>query len=92
MQTLQQIQTAVGEWSEKNFGGQETPFIAVHEGGPKKGTAMLGSLAPLMGVAEELGELAGARNDHDRRDALGDILIYFCDYGAREKFVLPWGS
>jgi hypothetical protein len=63
----------------------------------------LGSLAPLMGLVEEVGELARAvemvpaphersvENERKREmeDALGDIAIYLCDYCCRENIMIP---
>jgi len=49
----------------------------------------LGSLAPLMGIAEEVGELLAATKNDEWLDALGDITIYLCDYCCRESIALP---
>lgn len=52
----------------------------------------LGSLAPLMGMVEELGELmaaVGEDNKKDMEDALGDIAVYLCDYCCRENMTFP---
>ncbi len=38
---------------------------------------------PLLGMAEEVGELLGSETAEDERDAVGDILIYACDYANR---------
>lgn len=46
---------------------------------------ILGSLAPLLGVGEEIGEYAEADTPEDEDDALADCLIYLCDYAEREK-------
>lgn len=51
--------------------------------------ACLGGLAPLMGMVEEVGEFAQAENGNDYLDALGDILIYLCDYCYREGIEFP---
>lgn len=54
--------------------------------------ATLGSLAPLMGIVEELGELAEAlvgENKAAAEDAVGDILVYLCDYLCREGVAWP---
>lgn len=44
----------------------------------------LGSLAPLLGIGEELGELAEAASEADVEDAVGDVAVYLCDYCHRE--------
>lgn len=52
----------------------------------------LGSLAPLLGMAEEAGELAGgdqAGNDEEICDACADIGIYLMDYLCRENIHWP---
>lgn len=79
--TLSEYQTAVGAWSAKNFGNQP-------------------SYRPLLGVAEEVGELChahlkaeqGIRVNEDhfaaKCDAVGDIIIYLCDYCAHEGISL----
>ncbi len=76
MSLLRDIQQQVGRWSLKNFG----PQLAKH--GSLKGAALL-ELAPLMGLCEEVGELAEATTAADALDALGDIGIYLLDYCSR---------
>lgn len=56
---------------------------------PTEVVVALGSLAPLMGIMEELGELFESREDADREDALGDIAVYLCDYCCREGILWP---
>lgn len=46
-------------------------------------------LAPLMGIVEEVGELFAASKKEDKRDALGDIAVYLCDYLNRECIEFP---
>ena len=78
----------VGMWSKENFGEQQS----------KSRDIMLGSLAPLLGIMEEVGELMEAEckesigeSAHEARlDAVGDILIYFCDYIYREEVTLRY--
>lgn len=81
MSTLRFVQDEVRAWSADNFGEQP-------------------SWKPLLGIGEELGELQhhylkraqGIRTteDHDAgiRDAVADILIYLCDFCAREDIDL----
>lgn len=79
---ISDIQKEVGEWSRFNFGNQATSKMTVSPSGLPE----LGKLAPLMGMAEEIGELVEAHQDDslvEIRDALGDIAIYLCDYGCR---------
>jgi len=83
------IQDAVAAWSQKNFGDQVSKVTGVS----------LHSLAPLLGIVEEVGELThavlkrhqGIRGmdvpevyEKARDDALADILVYLCDFAARE--------
>lgn len=89
LKSLEQLQKEVGDWSLANFGNQ-TSMVT--------GTP-LGSLAPLLGATEELGELChcvlkhhqGIRGFGDdtkyqeaRDDAIGDLGIYLLDFCARE--------
>lgn len=86
---LPTIQREIGEWSRRNFGDQTSK--ATHQ--------VLGSLAPLLGVTEELGELThvvlkrhqGIRGydnyekyKAERDDAVADLMIYLCDFAERE--------
>ena len=92
MQTYKQIQFQVGAWNIENFGNQETPYlnaVFLNDDPTLQYRVELGSLAPLMGMVEELGELFEARNNADIRDAIGDISIYLCDYCCRERLVFP---
>lgn len=81
--SLKELQAGVGEWSRSNFGSQESKTVP---------DLVLGSLAPLMGVGEEIGELCETLGPSSRldehTDAVGDILIYLCDYAEREGFQL----
>lgn len=89
--TLHALQMEIGAWSRKNFGNQESKVT----GNP------LYSLAPLLGIVEELGELTHAVLKHHqgirgmddldtyeaaRDDAVADMLIYLCDFACREGF------
>ena len=65
---LAAIQAEVGAWSVTNFGDQNG----------------LGQVAPLLGLMEEHGEFAEAKTHHDRLDALGDVLVYLCDFTHRD--------
>ena len=82
---FKELQGAIGEWSRENFGDQtsktETRFIPF--------PLVLGSLAPLLGIVEEAGELKDACSRAEALDAIADIGIYLCDYAQREGFVLP---
>ena len=73
--TIGELQAAVGEWSAGNFGEQESK---THRG------LVLGSINPLMGIGEEIGELAEGKTAADLRDAISDVVIYLCDYCYRE--------
>lgn len=69
------LQLEVYKWSLANFGEQVS----------KATGATLGSLSPLLGIGEELGELIDAETDEQREDALADTIIYFLDYTTRER-------
>lgn len=76
---LQQLQNEVGNWSLKNFGSNNFSY------------------RQLLGAIEELGELAHAhlKNEQqirvnqnhleNKKDAIGDIVIYLLDYCHREN-------
>lgn len=75
------LQEEVREWSTRNFVDQP-------------------SYMPLLGVGEEVGELNHAflkklqnirmdeSHDENMRDAIGDIIIYLCDFCSRENISL----
>lgn len=89
MKSLSQIQSEVGEWSRRNFGEQVS-----------KATGQIhGSVNPLLGLIEEVGELThavlkrhqgirGYDNDEkfvaERNDAVADVMIYLLDFCSRE--------
>jgi len=84
---LSKIEEEVAEWSRRNFGAQVSKTTGQE----------LGSLAPLLGLGEELGELEEARSKGDLfllRDAVGDCFIYLLDYCSREElsFESLWNS
>ena len=103
MRSFENIQYEVGPWSLENFGHQETPYLTAvvgkcHTGSralrrPLEGVEVrLGSMAPLMGLSEELGELFESGTNTDTKDAVGDLCIYLCDYCCREGIVIPYRS
>lgn len=82
MKTLETIQNEIGTWASANFGQNQSHVDP---------DLFLGSLAPLLGMVEEVGELmeAGlAMNPADQEDALGDIGVFLCDYTSREGLIL----
>ncbi len=79
LKTLSRIQAEVGVWSITNFGDQQSKVV---DYGP------LRSLAPFLGIMEEIGEYEKASIEGDEEemlDAIGDILIYACDFACREQ-------
>lgn len=81
---LETMRHEIGEWSQNNFGNQVS----------KRNGRTLGDLAPLLGVAEELGEFTQAFHSLDSNtdqaayeaecdDAFADMLIYLCDFATR---------
>lgn len=75
---LNEIQGQVGRWSQENFGYNKSKS-------PTNENVVLGSIAPVLGMFEELGELIESVSQEDRLDAVGDIGIYLCDYTYREN-------
>lgn len=76
MSKLATLQTQVAQWSKDNFGKQISKLTQIE----------LHSLAPLLGIFEEVGELdeAVSKNcDNGVKDALADIVIYLCDFTSR---------
>jgi NTP pyrophosphatase (non-canonical NTP hydrolase) len=59
-------------WVKKNF----------HEQVPEM------AYMPLLGIIEELGELQEAKDDEQRKDAIGDIMVYTNDYCSCMSFSL----
>lgn len=87
--TFRQLQIEIGKWAKANF-ADNTSYITGQ---------ILGPIAPLLGMGEELGELHHAvlkrhqaiRGFDDdtkykdaRDDALADLLVYMCDFASRE--------
>lgn len=83
---LRELQKMVGTWARKNFG-------------PHVGPENIQGYRCLLGAIEELGELCHAHlkqeqgirgtpdiQDEQARDALGDIVIYLCDYCEARRF------
>lgn len=97
---LRKLQADVGEWSRHNFGEQDSKTVSTtyypdfltklaHDVGKPLTEQVtiplrLGSLAPLLGIGEELGELDDASGSEAVDDAVADTLIYLCDYAERE--------
>lgn len=91
--TLGEIQDEIGEWAGNQFGTNPNRSV----GHPGYGSP-LGSLPPLLGMGEEVGEithgylyrLQGRGDFHDTpfyvktiRDGLGDLLVFMCDFATR---------
>lgn len=102
MKSYEQIHKEVGRWAKANFGDNESPYFVLkiepfpqgwRPGHPMPNTLVaMESLCPLMGIAEEIGELACASTLEEKEDAIGDIFIYVCDYAYRVGFPLPIGA
>lgn len=86
---LRSLQTQIGLWAQENFGSNQS----------KRTGYALYSLAPLLGIGEEYGELLHCvlknhqairgyddveKYETERDDALADLLIYMCDFATRE--------
>jgi NTP pyrophosphatase (non-canonical NTP hydrolase) len=90
--TLDEVQERVAQWSSRNF-----PREAPH-GGPRSAIAPEYDVQALLGLVEEVGELAhailkrsqGIRGVHDEAvaDAIGDIVIYLADLCSRSGLSL----
>jgi NTP pyrophosphatase (non-canonical NTP hydrolase) len=92
LKSLAQIQREIGEWATGQFGDNVSKWTG----------QTLGSLVPLGGVTEEVGELwhptiyrhqaRGFNTEAEYREAIedgmSDLLIYLCDYASREGISL----
>lgn len=91
--SLRYMQSEVRAWAQRNFGNNQSKVTGVE----------LFSLAPMLGMVEELGELAhavlkhhqgirGFDNDGTYRDAVedavADLIIYAMDFSGRENLDL----
>lgn len=72
---LELIREEVGIWSRKNFGNNRS----------KETGTEIGSLASLLGIVEELGELEASKTEDDFIDSVGDTIIYLLDFLFREE-------
>lgn len=68
--TLNQLQDQVTDWAKANFGNNYSDRVG----------AELGSINPLMGLAEECGELFEAKTTDEVMDAAGDIGIFLLNF------------
>lgn len=97
MKSFTDIQGEIGQWAAEQFRDNVSKDpTAKYHGYP------LDSIPPLLGMAEELGELCrvvgrrsqgrGYEIDDDaykaKEDALADLLVFMCDYATREGIVL----
>ena len=100
MLTFAELVQDVGQWSKANFEEtyhKELPCRALSGGdvvvlNEVLMVAGLGSIAPLLGIGEEIGELGTATIAQDFQeieDAIGDILIYLADWCFREGVPFP---
>lgn len=93
MKTLAEIQKEIGEWAKEQFG----PNLSRDDSSPLWNHP-LGSLAPLLGMVEEIGELCHAvvyrhqgrgydnlqEHREAKEDAVADLMVFACDYANRE--------
>lgn len=93
--TFEELAWRVSEWSLANFGGNVASLHAEDSApGPyhKFVRAQMNSFCPLLGIAEEFGEFSQAiamRDQKEIEDAIGDQVIYLCDYITREAMEVP---
>lgn len=108
---LDKLRKQISEWSRENFGENMTdmlPTYSVSENNVATRVPMvtvaLESIAPLMGIGEEIGETFAAMStvrttylyevrqaaEFEVIDGLGDVGIYLCDYIAREKITFQF--
>jgi len=61
----------IAQWSKENFGDQSGDGL------------VLGRVAPLLGMVEELGEAGRSEGYWETVDALADYLVFLVDYSSR---------
>lgn len=86
--TISEVQNAVYNWSKSNFRDNASPLLPVTYTEYSTPTACLGSVAAVLGVVEECGEVARATDKNDVLDGVGDVMVYLCDFAGREGFDL----
>lgn len=98
MLNFDQLVREVGEWSENNFGWQETKHLTIpwQTDGCSYTTTLahpvnLNSICPLMGIVEEIGELYEGGTEPEIKDSIGDAVIFSCDFCFRERTILHIG-
>jgi hypothetical protein len=81
---FEELTKAVGEWSHRNFGEKQNPYLGLVE--------ELGELAHCL-LKREQG-IRGYDNPSyfigEYMDAIGDMCIYAANYAYNEKIVIPW--
>ena len=95
-----QLQKEVGEWSQANFDYNIVRATMFMKDVPPS-VIEVNWLCALMGIAEEIGEFFMSTKEGDmgqliehestlteKRDSLGDIVIYCCDYAYRHEIPL----
>lgn len=93
---LEKTRRAVSEWSEDNFGENLTEYLTTYTRSESSDALVpiphvqvgLDWLAPLLGIGEEIGELAAAVRNEDIVDACGDIGIYCLDFISRSNLAV----
>jgi hypothetical protein len=85
--TIGQLQDAVGTWSVENFGNNVSKSGLHSE-------VVLGHVASVLGLMEEVGELLTADTLDKAKDAYADVGIYFSDFCHRSKldFLTLYGN
>lgn len=86
MKTMRELTVSISSWAQANFGNTPVQNLKITDN-----TVEWNWFAPLLGMGEEIGELAKqVKNNgnewidlHETVDAIADIGIYFCDYLGR---------
>lgn len=73
IQTWDDLQALVGQWSQTQFGDNESPELRTR----------IGSVAAVLGIVEEFGELDEATDHAGQSDAIADAMIFSLDYAGR---------
>lgn len=72
--TFKELVPQISQWSRANFGNQTSKVTGQD----------LESIAPLLGIMEEFGELVESTSSDADKDAVADILVYLADFCARD--------
>ena len=75
---IEQIQEFVAAWAMKKYKNNRSKVSRI----------ALGSVTPFCGIVAKLGQLERSTDRQQQIEVVGDILLFLCDYAAREDILL----